>query len=176
MELTKPDGLDKSSPLIERQILRLTEKFMWLAAVGLVALMLVTFVDVIGRYFFSKPLTASNEITELVMVAVIFLAGGYYTLQGRQINIDTVLTLLSRRQRNILSIMTWFLSLIILALMTWQLGIWGWENLHSPEGKVTGTLLLPEAPFMLIAALGTFLVFLASVVLFIQALSRRNEK
>lgn len=49
MELTKPDGLDKSSPLIERQILRLTEKFMWLAAVGLVTLMLVTFVDVIGR-------------------------------------------------------------------------------------------------------------------------------
>jgi len=176
MELTKPGELEKPSPLIERQIRRLTEKFMWLAAVSMVVLMLVTFVDVVGRYFFSKPLTASNEITELVMVAVIFLAGGYYTLQGRQINIDTVLMFLSQRKRNILSITTWFLSLIILALMTWQLGIWGWENLFSPEGKVTATLLLPEAPFMLIAALGTFLVFLASVVLFIQALSRRNEK
>ncbi len=175
MELNKVEELNKSSPFIERQVNRIAEKLMWLAAVGLVTLMLVTFVDVIGRYFFSKPLTASNEITELVMVAMIFLAGGYYTLQGRQINIDTVLMFLSQRKRNILSITTWFLSLIILALMTWQLGIWGWENLFSPEGKVTATLLLPEAPFMLIAALGTFLVFLASVVLFIRALSRRKE-
>jgi TRAP-type transport system small permease protein len=171
MKLNEKKETQKIAPVIERKIQHILDKPMWLAGVCLIGLMLITFIDVLGRYFFSKPLTASNELTEIVMIAVIFLAGGYFTLKGRQINIDLVISHLSKKTQNVLNVITSFLSIIILGLMTWQLAIWGWKNLISPRGKVTNVLLIPEAPFMLIAALGTFLVLVAMVVILIRSIS-----
>lgn len=44
------------------------------AALLLFSLILVTCVDVIGRYFFSAPLRGAFEITELLLAALVFTA------------------------------------------------------------------------------------------------------
>jgi TRAP-type C4-dicarboxylate transport system permease small subunit len=63
-------------------------------ALGLVAaalmfcLMLLTCVDVVGRYFFNKPVTGGFEMTELLLAALIFAGLPLVTLRSEHIVVD----------------------------------------------------------------------------------------
>ena len=60
----------------------------WLAAALMLALMLVTCVDVIGRYFLNKPLWGGFELTELLLAALIFAGLPLVTLRGEHVMVD----------------------------------------------------------------------------------------
>lgn len=71
----------------------------WLEIIGglaVCAMMLVTTLDVGGRYFLNRPLFGAVEITELLMVMVIFMALPYLTSRSEHINVDLVPLLLPR--------------------------------------------------------------------------------
>ncbi|HKW37256.1 MAG TPA: TRAP transporter small permease [Burkholderiales bacterium] len=63
-------------------------------ALGLVAaalmfcMMLLTCVDVVGRYFFNKPVTGGFEMTEMLLAALIFAGLPLVTLRGDHITVD----------------------------------------------------------------------------------------
>jgi TRAP-type C4-dicarboxylate transport system permease small subunit len=58
------------------------------AAMVLFAMMTLTCADVIGRYFFSKPIFGGFEITEMALAAMIFLALPLVTLRNEHITVD----------------------------------------------------------------------------------------
>jgi len=60
------------------------------SAVLLFLLMLLTCVDVIGRYFFSQPLVGATELTEIGLSLVIFTAMPVITWRGGQIVVDLI--------------------------------------------------------------------------------------
>jgi TRAP-type C4-dicarboxylate transport system permease small subunit len=62
----------------------------FMAAVVLFALMTLTCVDVIGRYFFSKPIVGGFEITEMALAAMIFLGLPLVTLRNEHITVDVL--------------------------------------------------------------------------------------
>ncbi|RAU18907.1 TRAP transporter small permease [Nitrincola tibetensis] len=59
-----------------------------IAAVMLMVLMLITCVDVVGRYVFNKPLPGSIELTEIGMAILIFAAMPVVTWRGGHIVVD----------------------------------------------------------------------------------------
>jgi TRAP-type C4-dicarboxylate transport system permease small subunit len=59
-----------------------------LAAAVLFAMMALTCADVIGRYFFSKPIVGAFEITEMALAAMIFLGLPLVTLRNEHITVD----------------------------------------------------------------------------------------
>ena len=59
-----------------------------LAAFVLFAMMTLTCVDVIGRYFFSKPIFGGFELTEMMLAAMIFLGLPLVTLRNEHITVD----------------------------------------------------------------------------------------
>jgi TRAP-type C4-dicarboxylate transport system permease small subunit len=66
----------------------------WLAKAGgyvLLCMMVLTICDVIGRYFFNSPVTGAYEITEVMMITVVFLFIGYTQAQKGHISIDFVI-------------------------------------------------------------------------------------
>jgi TRAP-type C4-dicarboxylate transport system permease small subunit len=61
-----------------------------LAALVLFAMMMLTCVDVIGRYFFSRPIFGGFELTEMMLAAMIFLGLPLVTLRNEHITVDVL--------------------------------------------------------------------------------------
>src|SRR5690625_3627836 len=61
-----------------------------LAAVALFLLMCLTCIDVVGRYFFSRPLIGATELTEIGLSFVIFAAMPVITWRGGHIVVDLI--------------------------------------------------------------------------------------
>ena len=58
------------------------------ALVSLVAMTLLTTVDVVGRYFLNRPLAGAFELTELAMGAMVFFSLPLVTLRREQVTVD----------------------------------------------------------------------------------------
>src|SRR5688500_8946585 len=71
--------------LLHRTVLALLEVS---AAITLFTLMVLTCADVIGRYFFNRPIWGGFELTEAMLALLIFLGLPLVTLRGDHIEID----------------------------------------------------------------------------------------
>lgn len=58
------------------------------AAIVLFAMMLLTCVDVVGRYFLSKPVYGGFEITEMLLAGLIFAGLPLVTLRNEHVTVD----------------------------------------------------------------------------------------
>jgi TRAP-type C4-dicarboxylate transport system permease small subunit len=129
----------------------------WLAKAGgcvLLCMMVLTICDVIGRYFFNSPITGAYEITEVMMVTVVFLFIGYTQAQKGHISIDFVIRLFPQKMRMAIDIVTHLVSLFILILIGWMNILRCLELMRIHE--VTAILHIPISPFFLILAIGCF--------------------
>ena len=66
----------------------LTHALEWIGACVLIAMMLLTFVDVVGRYLFSAPVPGGFEITELLLASIIYCGLPLITLRDGHITVD----------------------------------------------------------------------------------------
>ena len=60
------------------------------ACVVLIAVMLITFVDVVGRYFFNAPITFAVELIQLGMGLLVLFGLAITTLQRGHIAVDVI--------------------------------------------------------------------------------------
>lgn len=64
--------------------------FEFIAAIALFALMVLTCVDVIGRYFLSSPVLGATELTEIGLAIVVFSVMPVVTWRGLHIVVDLI--------------------------------------------------------------------------------------
>ncbi|MEJ8570483.1 TRAP transporter small permease [Microbaculum marinum] len=62
--------------------------FRYVTAFMLFALMLLTLTDVLGRYFFNRPVYGGLELTEIILAGMIFSALPLVTYKGEHIVVD----------------------------------------------------------------------------------------
>jgi TRAP-type C4-dicarboxylate transport system permease small subunit len=148
----------------------------YVAVVGMaliIPLMLLTTGDIIGRKFFSKTIPGTFEISEYILATFILLGAAYTQQVKGHVGVDFLTSRLSPRVRIGCEIITWILSLFIIAIVIWQ----GWlEGIR--ERTVSDMLRIPQYPFRLLVAIGGFLLWLEILIdLFnsIGKLKRRNE-
>jgi TRAP-type C4-dicarboxylate transport system permease small subunit len=125
----------------------------------LMAVTLLTVLDVVLRHALSAPVAGAFELTELAMVGIVFLALGEAQHQQQQITIDLVYERLPSVGRRALDILALAMSVSLTLLVTWQLIIY-LERARS-SGEVTGVLGLSVYPAVGVAAFGVGLFSLA---------------
>jgi len=126
-----------------------------LAYVGgyvLFGMMVLTTSDVIGRYIFNLPITGAYEITEAMMVTLVFFFIGYTQATKAHVSVDLVVNLLPRKIRVVIDITTHLLSLLMMILVAWM-SIVRWLELMRIK-EYTPILHIPVSPFLLVLALG----------------------
>ncbi len=117
-----------------------------IAAVALFALMLLTLVDVGGRKLLSQSVPGSLELTELLMVAVIFAGLPLVSLQGEHIVFDSLDRLLSPALRRVQKWLVDALCVAALGGLAWLM--WAKAGEMASYGDTTAQLLLPLGPFV----------------------------
>jgi len=139
----------------------------------LFGMMLLTTCDVIGRYIFNLPITGAYEITEAMMVTLVFFFIGYTQASKAHVAVDLVVKLLPQKIGMIVDIITQVLSLLMILLVAWM-SIVRWLELMEIN-EHTPILGIPVSPFLLILALGCF-VLCIELGKDIPRLLRKGEK
>jgi TRAP-type C4-dicarboxylate transport system permease small subunit len=116
------------------------------AAILLFGLMALTTADVIGRYFFNWPLRGAFEITELLLLTLIFAGLPLASRAGEHVTLDFVDVLLGPKGRlSLRRAVDVVCGLIILGL-AWR--VWVKAGTIAGYGDTTDVLRVPVAPFV----------------------------
>lgn len=134
---------------------------------GLVAgLILVTCVDVAGRYLFNKPLAGAYELTQILLGALIFAALPLTTGKGGHVEVDLLMHLMPAPARRVLGVIGAALTSLVLAFFAWRL-IWLVGDLRVTRLSTPGLFI----PLWYLAAIGVVSCIISAIV----ALQRRAE-
>jgi len=143
----------------------------YLATGVLGLLMLLTVANVILRDFFDKPIRGTPELSEFMMVLVIFLALAWCAITRKHVRVELILTRLPSRIQTILNSITLLLTLGIFVVITWQ------SVLESAVVYDTTSLLrIPHTPFYWIMTSGLGLFCLSILVLLIENIAEARKR
>ena len=144
---------------LERGI-RKIERWLCHAAAGLVFIMIFpTTLDVVLRYVFNAPLPEMFQLTEFMMVGVVYLAVAYVQQLKDHIKIETATDWLPQKAQNILDIFGYGVGFCIFAVITWQTGRLAWEAWDTQDYTM-GVVQFPLWPAKTILPIGIgFLCF-----------------
>ena len=136
------------------------------SALALFAIMFLTFFDVLGRKFADHSITGSLEMTEMLMVVVIFASLPLVSLRGEHVLFDSLDPYLPARVlRAQKSLVQGVLAVLFLALAVLM---WNTGGDFLASGETTAQLQVPKAPFIYGMAVMCALAGLVHAVLVFQ--------
>jgi TRAP-type C4-dicarboxylate transport system permease small subunit len=114
------------------------------SAVILFAMMLITAVDVAGRYLFNKPIAGGFELTEILLAALIYCGLPLVSARREHIVIDTFDPLFSRAVKRGLDMVAEVVCAVALAGVGYLIFVRAGRV--AEYGDTTSVLKLPLAP------------------------------
>lgn len=144
----------------------------WVIAALLAAMVVMVFGNAAGRYLFNAGFAASEELSRLAFVWMIFLGAVIGVRERTHVGVDMLLTALPRRGK----VACLLLCNVLILYALWLLAKGSWQqtlvglNSHSP---VTG---LPLASFALAGLVSAILMALLYSVDLIRALTGKIEE
>ncbi|HEX7439296.1 MAG TPA: TRAP transporter small permease [Caldimonas sp.] len=142
-----------------------------ISASVLFAMMLVTAVDVAGRYLFNKPLAGGFELTELMLAALIYCGLPLVSKRREHIVIDTFDVFMSKRVKRSLDVVADIVCSATLAGIGWL--IFRRAVRVAEYGDTTSVLTLPLAPVAYL--MGTMIVVTAAIHLWLIFVPHRDD-
>jgi TRAP-type transport system small permease protein len=122
-----------------------------MAALALFGIMVLTAVDVGGRKFLSASVPGSLELTELLMVAVIFAGLPLVSLHGEHVVFDSLDRWIPRPLQRVQQALVDALCAALLLGLAWLM--WSKGLQMAGYGETTAQLKLPVYPFVWLMSL-----------------------
>ncbi|MFU8768743.1 MAG: TRAP transporter small permease [Desulfotignum sp.] len=147
-----------------------------IGAVALTTMMMLTVVDVIGR-FFKSPIFGSVELVGFLATIVVASALPYtYKVDGH-VGVEILVRLLSDKTQTLIDIFTRTITLILFILITWQMFLYA-EDIQK-TGEVSMNLEFPiyYIVYLLSFALLIFTITIVEIIISdITKLRKLNSK
>ena len=137
-----------------------------LAGVALFAIMALTLVDVLGRKLVSQSVPGSLELTEILMVVVIFAALPLVSLHGEHVVFDSLDALMPPWLRRVQQAVVDLLCCAALAAVAWLM--WDKAAAMASYGDTTAQLKLGLGPFVQLMSVLCGLTALVHLLLLLQ--------
>jgi TRAP-type transport system small permease protein len=138
------------------------------ASTILMAMMLLTVVDVVARYVFNRPLAGAFEVTELMLLVLIFAGLPLVTYADEHAVMDFIDRLLSPRAQTMLQRAVQIASAAVMFLLTWL--IWLKADRIWAYRDATDVLRIVYGPFVYFMAVT---IGLAGLIHLYKGLARR---
>lgn len=129
-------------------------------AVFLLAMVALTFADVVGRRLLGKPIYGSHDITEHLMALVVFCGLPLVTAAGAHLSIDLFDKLIGKPWMAWWRFLTSMLVVAVLGVIAWLFAKHGLNALRISE--VSQALRIPRGPLYFFMALSCGLSALAA--------------
>lgn len=144
-----------------------------IAAVVLLALVLLTCVDVVGRYFFSNPVTGAVELVRICMAGIIFFSFPLMFLRNDHIIVD----LISIFRRGWLGWIVATLTLIVIVYVAYRVGdrTFDYAVRAFEDEDVTEYLAIPRWPIVGFISLSIFTAAVMAALRLLLVISSPGE-
>ncbi len=131
---------------------RVEQVFLTLAALILVAMAAITFLDVIGRYFFNHPLGGAFELVAIGMALMIFAALPEVTARNDHITVS-LMNFLPATAQAVLRIVMAVVTALALCVLAWRFFDHAARLAsYGDYAMYTGIPYAPVAAFMAVAS------------------------
>lgn len=137
---------------IHRKMEWLSSNLTYLGSIALFAMMSLTTVDVVGRYFFNKPVLGAFELTEFLVLILIFSFLAPSQAQKSHVAVDLVFQHLPKSLRSIIDIFNHLLCLVFMALIAYRGYVRAFEIREF--GEATSNLGIIKYPFAFFVVFG----------------------
>ena len=121
------------------------------ASAILLCLMLLTFADVVARYLFNAPIPGGFEITELMLLVLIFAGVPLVSHADEHVTMDFIDRMLPGRANRALIRIVHALCAAVFFFLTWQ--VWIKAGRIGSYGDTTDVLKILVGPFVYFMAL-----------------------
>jgi TRAP-type C4-dicarboxylate transport system permease small subunit len=146
----------------------------WAGYVSLSGVILLTTINVFGRYILRRPLLGEYDMVELGMAIFGGIGMLIAAMERHHVSVDVLLIRLSRRvQRgmgrfaSLLGFVTWCL----IAYLAFRDGLERWKN-----GSCSATLQIPQGPFEILLSVSLFLFSLTLLTQVFRPEGPKKEK
>ena len=136
--------------------------FNFIAAIILVAMMMLTVTDVVGRYLFSAPILGATELSEVMILSMGALGLAWCAYKKEHIKITLLMNTFPKRLQSALNSFTLFLGFIMSGLIAWRTVLEGFAELNL--NAQSNLLRVPLYPFYWLLAFG--MAMLAIIIAF----------
>lgn len=157
-----------------KKIEKVSTLLAYFGSAALLFMMLLTTVDVAGRYLFNKPIIGVFEITEFLVLILIFSFIAYTQSQKGHVSVELLVMQFPRRWQIVIDLITHTICLALMALIMWM-GIK--RALHlKVVGETSPNLGVPTYPFVYFLALGCAIMCLQYIIDLIRLFQSLKEK
>ena len=139
----------------------------------IIALTLMTVADIIMRRFFSMPFSFSFEVTQLMLVLIVFCSIPYSTSRLRHVSIEVLVATFPKKLRRRIDIIGDFFCAAVLASVCWQSIEKGFRTYNI--GTMTGELEIPLYPFYFFVSFGATVACISLIVKTILTLKEQSQ-
>jgi len=116
------------------------------ASAILFAMMLLTFVDVVARYLFNFPLRGGFEVTELMLLVLIFAGLPLVSHADEHVTMDFIDRVLTPRATAVVVRAVHLLCAAVMFFLAWQ--VWLKARTIGGYGDTTDVIKIPISPFV----------------------------
>ena len=160
--------IERLNQRLEGVVHPITKLMSWVASVILFSMMLLTITDVFLRKVFSRSILGTVEVTEFMLVIVIFFALAKTEVSDGHVKVDLVISRFSERTQGLVDMITQFVCFLLSGLITWSTVVYS-EKMRV-SGEVSQDLWIPIYPFLYIVAAGCGILALTLLTKFFIAL------
>lgn len=115
----------------------------------LAAMMMLTCVDVVLRAF-GHPIFGSIDVVQFLAVIVLAAAMPYTQVQRGHVGVSLLVDRLGKRGQAVVDLITHLVSLVVFAIVSWQM--WLYASELWDKGEVSMTIEIPKYPFLYLVA------------------------
>ena len=144
----------------------------WISLALLAALVITQLAQITMRGIFDVPMSGAEELARYFLISMTFLAASYVTEQGGQIRMEEFQGVLPPKLR-------WYLQLVIElagAAMFGVLFVAGVVTIRNNLENQTATLEMPFWLFMAPLAVGSLLLVIETLAMFVHTWRRRRPE
>jgi TRAP-type C4-dicarboxylate transport system permease small subunit len=145
-----------------------------IASIVLACMMLLTVIDVGGRYLFNRPILGSTELTEFMMVPLCFFAIVWCTRKNLHIKLDLMTKYLPPVIWAVIDSIFYLLGIGLFSFITWQNYQKGMERLL--ERHTSDILIIPFYPFYFLVSFACGIVVLILLFFILQHIGQAIKK